>query len=105
MTFTHPQPSQLSALAAVSGFVTQYRIELRSNSHVATTLKVDREDLTALRVEVARFVGELLKDHAAQIWTDEDWQVEATDEKGLILFTMNIFASDTAATMMPRRRP
>ncbi|HMJ07289.1 MAG TPA: hypothetical protein VK474_13600 [Chthoniobacterales bacterium] len=82
----------------------RYNIELRTISHVATTLEVDRDDLTELRVEVARFVGELLKDHAAQIWTDEDWQVEATDQTGLILFTMNVFASDTAATMMPRRR-
>jgi hypothetical protein len=85
--------------------VARYHIELRSTSHVASTVKVDRDDLDALRVEVACFVGELLKDHAGQIWKDEDWQVEATDEKGLILFTMNIFASDTAATMMPRRRP
>jgi len=84
--------------------VPRYNIELRTISHVATTLEVDRDDLTELRVEVARFVGELLKDHAAQIWTDEDWQVEATDQTGLILFTMNVFASDTAATMMPRRR-
>lgn len=81
----------------------RYNIELRSLSHVATTLEVERDDLTGLRIEVARFVGELLKDHAAQIWSDQDWQVEATDETGLILFTMNVFASDTAATM-PRRR-
>ena len=84
--------------------VPRFHIELRSTSHVATTLEIDRDDLAGLRVEVARFIGELLKDHAAQIWKDEDWQVEATDEKGLILFTMNVFASDTAATMMPRRR-
>ena len=83
----------------------RFHIELRSTSHVATTLKIDRSDLDAVRVEVARFVGELLKDHAAQIWKDEDWQVEATDERGLILFTMNVFASDAAATLMPRRRP
>jgi hypothetical protein len=67
-------------------------------------VETDKDDLNDLRIEVARFVGELLKDHARQIWKDEDWQVEATDENGLILFTMNIFASDTAATMMPRRR-
>jgi hypothetical protein len=83
--------------------VARYNIELRSLSHVSTTLEVERDDLTALRVEVARFVGELLKDHAEQVWSDQDWKVEATDQNGLILFTMDIFASDTAATM-PRRR-
>ena len=81
----------------------RYNIELRSVSHVATTLEIERDDLKGLRIEVAQFVGELLKDHAEQVWTDEDWQVEATDESGLILFTMHVFASDTAATM-PRRR-
>lgn len=85
--------------------VPHFHIELRSTSHVTTTVETEQDNLRALRVEVAQFVGELLKDHAAQIWADEDWEVEATDENGLILFTMNIFASDTAATMMPRRRP
>ena len=80
----------------------RYNIELRTITHVRETLVVEKDDLTALRVEVARFVGELLRDHAAQIWKDEDWQVETTDENGLILFTMSIFASDTAATM-PKR--
>jgi hypothetical protein len=96
---------QPSARRTVGAGMPRFHIELRSTSHVATTLEVDRDDLAAVRVEVARFVGELLTDHAAQIWSDEDWQVEATDEKGLILFTMNVFASDTAATMMPRRQP
>jgi hypothetical protein len=85
--------------------VPRFNIELRSTSHVAATVAIERDDLTGVRIEVARFVGELLKDHADQIWKDEDWQIEATDENGLILFTMNVFASDTAATMMPRRRP
>jgi hypothetical protein len=79
-----------------------YNIELRTVTHVRETLVVEADDLTLLRVEVARFVGELLRDHAAQVWKDEDWQVEATDANGLILFTMSVFASDTAATM-PRR--
>lgn len=81
----------------------RYNIELRSESHIASTLSVESDDLSALRIEVAQFVGELLKDHAAQIWADEDWRIDATDEKGLILFVMHIFASSTAATM-PRRR-
>ena len=81
----------------------RYNIELRSESHVADTLVVESDDLHALRIEVAQFVGELLKDHAAQIWVDEDWRIDATDEKGLILFVMHIFASSTSATM-PRRR-
>jgi hypothetical protein len=70
----------------------QYNIELRTESHVSETLVVEMEDLTALRVEVARFVGEMLRDHAGQIWVDEDWRMDVTDEKGLILYVMQIQA-------------
>jgi hypothetical protein len=65
---------------------------------------VELEDLAALRHQVALFVGDLLKEHAQEIWQDQDWHVEATDADGLILFTMSVFASDTAATMPRRHR-
>ena len=81
----------------------RYNIEVRTESHVAETLAVQAEDLSALRVEVAQFVGELLRDHAAQIWSDEDWRIDATDESGLILFVMHVSATNTAATMRNRR--
>ncbi len=76
-----------------------YNINLRTASSIADTWPVERDDLTALRVEVARFVGEMLKDHANQIWADEDWRVDVTDERGLILYVMHVSATDTAATL------
>lgn len=76
-----------------------YHIELRTADRVWDALHVEKEDLTQLRIEVARFVGELLKDHANEIWIDRDWRVDVTDETGLILYVMHISASDTAATM------
>lgn len=80
-----------------------YHLELRSVDRVWETLDVEREDLTALRVEMARFVGQLLQDHAGQIWADGDWRVDVTDDSGLILYVMHISATDTAATMQLRR--
>ena len=50
----------------------RYNIELRTQSTVRETLPIESEDLTALRVQVAQFVGALLQDHAQQIWIDED---------------------------------
>jgi hypothetical protein len=47
---------------------------------------------------MASFVGKLLKDHAALIWKDQDWQVDVTNEAGLILYVLNVSASETAAT-------
>ena len=79
-----------------------YHIALRTESHVRETLEVERDDLTALRIELARFVGELLRDHAKEIWEDEDWRVDVTDEDGLILYVMKISATDSPATMLYR---
>ena len=76
-----------------------YNIALRTDTHVRDVLRVERDDLTGLRIEMARFVGELLKDHAEQIWVDEDWRVDVADEDGLILYVMQISATKSAATM------
>ncbi len=81
----------------------KYNIELRTQHRVWETLSVDTSDVGALRIEMAKFVGELLQDHAGKVWEDQDWRVDVTDERGLILFVMHISTSDTAATMPLRR--
>ncbi|WP_446741030.1 DUF6894 family protein [Sphingomonas sp. ACRSK] len=83
----------------------RYFINLRTGSHVASSTEVKREDLTKLRLELAKFVGEVLKDHAEQIWSDELWQIEATDESGLILLMMHVSASGTPATRLVPAAP
>lgn len=80
-----------------------FNIELRSADRVWETLEVERDDIAALRIEMARFVGQLLRDHAEQVWLDQDWRVDVTDEAGLILYVMHISATDTAATMPLQR--
>ena len=82
-----------------------YRINLRTESHISETLTVEQPDETALRIEVARFVGETLRDHAQQIWVDEDWRVDVADERGLILFVLQVTAYDTAASRSLRAEP
>ncbi len=81
----------------------KYHIELRTPDQVWETVHIERDDLEGLRVEMARFVGELLKDHAGKIWADKDWRVDVTDQGGLILYSLNIFVTDCAATMHARR--
>ena len=75
-----------------------YHIELRTADQVWETHEVVRGDIEGLRIEMARFVGELLKDHAGKLWADKDWRVDVTDEHGLILYVMNIAATDHAET-------
>jgi hypothetical protein len=79
-----------------------YNINIRTDSHIADSLNVESDDLTGLRVEIARFVGEFLKDHAELVWVDEDWQIDATDESGLILYVLQISAMKTPATMIEK---
>ena len=77
----------------------QYNMEVRTRGRVLETVASETEDLTSMRVEIARFVGQLLKDHAELVWADEDWRVDATDDTGLILYSIHLFATDSAATM------
>lgn len=71
-----------------------YCINIRTESHIADRLEVETDDLTGLRLEVARFVGELLRDHAEQIWVDENWRIDVTDAEGAIIYVMNIGAAE-----------
>lgn len=72
-----------------------YHINIRTESHIADSLEVAMDDLTELRLELARFVGELLRDHAEQIWVDEDWRIDVTDEAGAILYVLHIAAAQS----------
>jgi len=76
-----------------------YNIELRTAGQVWETVPVETDDITGLRIELAKFVGELLKDHADKIWADEEWRVDVTDEEGLILYVMHLSATDSADTV------
>ena len=77
--------------------MSKFNIELRTEKRVWETLVVDSADLTALRIEVASFVGDLLKEHAGKIWADEDWRVDVTDQDGLILYVMHLSAIQAPA--------
>lgn len=70
-----------------------YHFEVRTQTHVMTTEGGDFPNNDAARVEAAKRVGHLLHDHAGQIWADQDWQMDITDEMGLILYVIRILAS------------
>jgi hypothetical protein len=80
--------------------MTRYNIELRTDTRVWDAQIVEGSDMTQLRIQVAKYVGELLKGHAEQVWEDQDWRVDATDETGLILFNMLIVATKSPATAL-----
>ncbi len=58
----------------------------------------DLRNADAARVDAARRVGIFLQEHASKIWADENWQMDVTDESGLILFVITVQALKSAAT-------
>ena len=76
----------------------RYFFQVRTETHVMHSDGVELEDLEAARVEAAVQIGALLQEHAAQLWVDEDWQMDVTNEQGLILFIIQVSAMKTAAT-------
>jgi hypothetical protein len=58
----------------------------------------DLSNLDDARIEAARRIGKLLQDHAGRLWADEDWQMDVTDQRGLILFVINYHAIKSPAT-------
>ncbi len=75
-----------------------YHFEVRTPTHVMLTEGVELTDNTTARVEAARRIGVLLSDHAGQIWVDQDWQMDITDETGLILYVIHVSTMKSAAT-------
>jgi hypothetical protein len=62
----------------------------------------DLSDTDEARVEAAKRIGLLLHAHAGKLWFDEEWQMDVTDDTGLILFVINVAAMSSAATSDPR---
>ena len=69
-----------------------FNFQVRTATHVMLTEGAELEDVSSARVEAARRVGALLAEHAGQVWVDRDWQMDVTDEAGLILYMINISA-------------
>ena len=81
----------------------RYHFQVRTESHVALTESAELGNMNEARIEAARRIGSLLNEHAQQIWADEDWRMDVTDETGLILFTIHVSAMEAAATLGGKR--
>ena len=81
----------------------RFHFQVRTESHVMLTEVADLRNLDEARVEAAKRIGVLLHDHAGQIWVDEEWRMDVTDERGLILFIVTVNAMKSAAIPETRR--
>jgi len=98
-----PERTEPQSAVSVKPPMPKFHIQLRTDDRVWETMTYEKDDHRSLRIELAAFVGELLRDHSERIWIDQDWRIDVTDEQGLILYVMHISASDTAATMKLKR--
>jgi len=78
-------------------------------NHVMVTEAADLGNSDDARVEAAKRIGLLLHAHAGKLWADEEWQMDVTDDTGLIPFVINIAAMKSSATLLtcappPRER-
>jgi hypothetical protein len=82
-----------------------YHFQVRTDTHVMLAEAVDFRNADEARVDAARRVGILLQEHAAKLWADENWQMDVTDGRGLVLFVIYVQAAKSAATASnPARR-
>ena len=79
-----------------------YHFVVRTETHVLLSDSVELPSLESSRVEAARRVGDLLQTHAEAIWVDKEWQMDVTDDSGLILFVIHVSAMKSSATMSAR---
>lgn len=55
-------------------------------------------NLEAARHEAVKLAGLLLQENAAEFWNGEQWDMDVTDERGLILFTLTFLATNAPST-------
>lgn len=53
--------------------------------------------LSEARTQGVKFVGHALSDAGEEVFADQDWRLEVTDDRGLILFAVYVSAYDAAA--------
>lgn len=62
-------------------------------------------DDEAARIEAARVLGQLLNERPAAVWRDEEFRLTVTDDRGVILFVLDIAALLSPAAGGASRAP
>jgi hypothetical protein len=57
-------------------------------------------DIDAARRQAAQLMGQLLRDDPDMFWNGEEWRLDVTDDRGLVLFSL-LFATVDAAAKRP----
>jgi len=82
----------------------RYFFHLRNGDTYADPEGVEFADLQACRVEAARMLSGVLRDRASEFWEKQSLKLMVTDEKGLILFVLNLSAVEAPAVSKERQQ-
>lgn len=69
-----------------------FHIDVRQGATLRESFPYAATSRDVVRVEVGRFVGELMRDHADQIWSDRDWEISVSEVGRGPLYRMRIGA-------------
>jgi hypothetical protein len=74
-----------------------YHFNLHDGPALSGSDETELPNLPAARKEALRFVGSLLIDEPDAFWASDEWVLEVTDERGLVLFSLCLLANDAPA--------
>jgi hypothetical protein len=83
----------------------RFHFQVRTETHVMMTDVMDLRDGDEARIEAAKRVGILLQEHAGKLWADEEWQMDVTNERGLVLFAIYVQAVRAAGSPSASKTP
>ena len=76
----------------------RFHFNVHDGTNIPDVEGAELPNLDAARREAVKLSGALLRDHADQFWTGEQWTMDVTDERGLILFSLLFVATNAPST-------
>lgn len=77
--------------------MTRYFFDLSNGQVWVDEEGVDLPDLETAKLEAARYLAEMLREHHETFSADGEWQLSVRDDSGLSLFTFTLFMSESPA--------
>ncbi|GAA3254414.1 DUF6894 family protein [Sphingomonas yabuuchiae] len=84
--------------------VMRFYFSVSGEARAPDQLSFDFESMDRAKVEAACFLADLIRSEPMDIWQTDELSVEATDEVGLVMFTITVLASDAPALAVRRFR-
>ena len=74
-----------------------YLFNIIDNSRTAAPVRVDVSDLATARREALRTACLSINENSDRFWSDGDWEMIVTDDRGLMLFSLHMHAAESPA--------